>query len=434
MKRKKHLSFDSLRQSLSTLLEGMPDKRQESKRGYSIHDTLMSGFACMFFQDQSLLQFQQRLKEEKDRDNLATLFGVNEIPEQTQMREIIDEIDSEQFRPIFKEYFSNLQRGKHLKEYQLFPGLYLCSIDGSGYFSSQKIHCESCLTKRERDGNITYSHKVLQGALMHPNKHQVIPLMPEEIKNRDGASKQDCETKAAKRLIAKIRKDHPQLGIIIVGDDLFSTEPFIRALLDERMHCILVAKPSDHSFMINWIETYGELNQMTISDEKGRLHLYSWINNVPLNGNNTPIKVNYFHYQIIVNEKVTYKNSWVTDLEITKKNVPTLVRGGRCRWKIENECFNTLKNQGYHLEHNFGHGAKNLCFNFLLLTLLAFFFHQIFELTDQLFQDCRRSFGSKLNLWQSLRSYIKILIFDSWYHLLDFALTPSKYNLALKPP
>jgi hypothetical protein len=200
------------------------------------------------------------------------------------------------------------------------------------------------------------------------------------------------------------------------------------------MHCILVAKPSDHSFMINWIETYGELNQMTISDEKGRLHLYSWINNVPLNGNNTPIKVNYFHYQIIVNEKVTYKNSWVTDLEITKKNVPTLVRGGRCRWKIENECFNTLKNQGYHLEHNFGHGAKNLCFNFLLLTLLAFFFHQIFELTDQLFQDCRRSFGSKLNLWQSLRSYIKILIFDSWYHLLDFALTPSKYNLALKPP
>ena len=169
MKRKKHLSFDSLRQSLSTLLEGMPDKRQESKRGYSIHDTLMSGFACMFFQDQSLLQFQQRLKEEKDRDNLATLFGVNEIPEQTQMREIIDEIDSEQFRPIFKEYFSNLQRGKHLKEYQLFPGLYLCSIDGSGYFSSQKIHCESCLTKRERDGNITYSHKVLQGALMHPN-------------------------------------------------------------------------------------------------------------------------------------------------------------------------------------------------------------------------------------------------------------------------
>jgi hypothetical protein len=44
--------------------------------------------------------------------------------------------------------------------------------------------------------------------------------------------------------------------------------------------------------------------------------------------------------------------AWVTDLTITEENAPTLVAGGRARWKIENETFNTLKNQGYHFEHN----------------------------------------------------------------------------------
>ena len=61
---------------------------------------------------------------------------------------------------------------------------------------------------------------------MHPDKRQVIPLMPEEIRNTDGNIKQDCEINAAKRLIPEIKKDHPQLGLIIVGDDLFSRQPF----------------------------------------------------------------------------------------------------------------------------------------------------------------------------------------------------------------
>jgi hypothetical protein len=88
-----------------------------------------------------------------------------------------------------------------------------------------------------------------------------------------------------------------------------------------------------------------------------------------------------------------------------------------------------LKNQGYDLEHNYGHGKENLAFNFLLLTLLAFFFHQIFELTDLPNQASRKKFGSKKHMWETFRSYIKILIFETWEILLDFALTPTKYNL-----
>lgn len=121
---------------------------------------------------------------------------------------------------------------------------------------------------------------------------------------------------------------------------------------------------------------------------------------------------------------MVYKNSWVTDLSVTKGNIKTLVEAGRCRWKNENECFNVMKNHGYYMEHNYGHGKQNLCYNFYLLTLLAFFFHQIFELTDSQYSACRKKFGSKKHLWEKLRAYIDILIFETWEMLLDFALKP----------
>jgi len=441
MNPKKHLSFGSLRNSLSSLFYDLPDKRDPAKIDYSIHDAMISGFACMYFQDPSLLQFQERLKEAENHHNLETLFAVKNIPGETQLRDIVDGVKSEQISPIFKDYFSRLQRGRHLLQYQLFPGLYLCSIDGTQYFHSQSIHCDSCLTAEHKNGDVSYSHKVLQAAVMHPDRRQVIPLMPEEIRNTDGNVKQDCEINAAKRLIPKIKKDHPQLGLIISGDDLFSRQPFITDVLAAGHHYIFTVKSDSHKYLMEWIDAYDKegINEYSIVDKKGRTHKYEWVNKVPLYGSADSIKVNFFRYQIISmdkngNEKIAYKSSWVTDLEITKENIETLVRGARCRWKIENECFNTLKNQGYSIEHNYGHGEQNLCFNFFLFTLLAFFFHQIFELTDYMYQSCRKKFGSKQNMWGNLRSYIMILVFETWQQLLDFALTPRKYKLSFQPP
>ena len=140
----RHLSFGSLRHALSSLFNHLPDPRQASKVDYAYHDALMSGFACMFFQDPSLLQFQKRLEEEKHRNNLHTLFGMHETPESTQMRTMIDQVESDHFRAIFPTYLSRLQRGKHLKPFELFPGLHLCPIDGTQYYSSQHIHCQNC--------------------------------------------------------------------------------------------------------------------------------------------------------------------------------------------------------------------------------------------------------------------------------------------------
>lgn len=432
IKFKKHLTFSSLRKAFSFILQQIPDFRQSAKTKYNLHDAVMSGFACMFFQDPSLLHFQQQLKEKQNVDNLQTIFDVCNIPQSTQLRDTIDEIDSKFFAPVFKEFFYRIQRAKFLKNFQIFPNLYICSLDGSQFFSSKNIHCSTCLATNQNEGT-SYSHKALGAAIMHPNQKQVIPLMPEEISNSDGQDKQDCELNAAKRLIPKIRSQHPQLGLIIVADGLYSKKPFIEQLSEHRMHYILVAKPKDHRSMMKLIAASEGLQEKHIRDDKGRLHIYQWINDLPLTVNLYTPFVNFFRYQIISfdkqgNKKINYQNSWVTDLVVTQDNIQPLVQAGRCRWKIENECFNTLKNQGYHIEHNFGHGQKHLCFNFFILTLLAFFFHQIFELTDHLYQSCRKKFGSKAHLWQTLRSYIRIVIFESFEHLLAFALSPPTFK------
>ncbi len=177
---------------------------------------------------------------------------------------------------------------------------------------------------------------------MHLDQRQVIPIMPEEIRNEDGNVKQDIEINAAKRLVPKIRKDHPQLGLIIVGDDLYSKQPFIESVLANRMHYILVAKPSDHKTLMRNIESNNKLIKIEKENENGVRHIYEWLNEVELNQREDGIKVNYFRFQIIRTdksgkEKVTYRNSWITDLTIREENVEQLVKGGRCRWKIEND-------------------------------------------------------------------------------------------------
>jgi len=419
---------------MSSAFEQIPDGRQQKKVNISIHDALMSGFACMHFQDPSLLQFQQRMQEEQHRNNLQTLFEVGVIPKETQMRELVDEVDSEHFRPIFKDFYLRLQRGKHLEAYQLFPKLYYFPIDGSQFYSSKEIHCNQCLVKEHQEGSPSYSHQVLQGGIMHPDCRQVIPFMPEQIVNSDGATKQDCEMNAAKRFVRQVRQSFPQLGLVMGGDALFSKQPIIEDVCRLRMHYIFAAKPSDHKYMFKWLDAYDELNKVEFLDEKDRRHCYEWMNGVPLHGEKDAVAVNFLRCTIIGknkkgDEEVVYKNSWVTDLSVSKDTIETLVKAGRCRWKNENEMFNVMKNHGYYMAHNYGHGQKNLAFNFYLLTLLAFFFHQIFELTDRQYQACRKKFGSKKSLWETLRSYIRIILFDSWETLLQFALQPMAYEL-----
>jgi hypothetical protein len=319
------------------------------------------------------------MQETKGRSNLQTLFGVQDIPQDRPLRDILDTIPSEAFAPIFRDYFGRLRRHKHLIEYEVLPGKLMCVIDGTQYHRSTSVRCDCCLTKQHKEGEITYSHSVLQGAIMHPDKKQVLPVMPEAIQNKDGSKKQDCESKAAKRFVQSLRKTHPCQGFILCGDGLMSHQPLMETVIENSMHCLFVAKPGDHKYLFEWMGAFKELPRVEMMNEKGRSHQYRWKNDVSLNGKKDALQVNFIEFSMF-NEtgRRTFHNSWVTDIGVTQDNIVRLAQGGRCKWKIENECFNTLKNQGYYIEHNYGHGKKNLIYNMYLLTLLAFYFHQVF--------------------------------------------------------
>ncbi len=426
---KKHLGPSCLRENLSARFSAVTDTRQKAKSDHLMHDVLMGGLAMMFFQDPSLLQFQQRMEDETHMNNLSTMFQVRSIPKDSQMREVVDEVAPEELAPLFDDFFRPLQRGKHLEHYQILGGRYLVTLDGSQYFTSEKISCPGCLIREGKKGAIRYSHQIVQPALVHPGMRQVMPLCPEEVRNSDGQEKQDCEINAGKRALAKIRKSHPRLSLIVVGDGLYSKQPTIETIRDLHMDYVLVAKPDDHKKLMEWVgemRVLEEVKRLTVQ-EKGRTHSYEWVRDMPLNDHKETVTVNYFEYWIEEEGKTTYRNSWITNLPVTSDNITTMVKAGRCRWKIENEGFNTLKNQGYHIEHNFGHGKKHLSFNFFLLNLLAFFMHQIFELTYLPYQKLRKKFGSKRNLWDHLRACLYIVIFPDLDTYFQGLLSPRRF-------
>lgn len=424
---KKHLSFNALRKSIGEVFHQIQDRRQSGKVDFTLHDCLMSALAMMFFQDPSLLSFQRRMQERMQCSNLKTTFGVKDIPSDAVLRKTVDPIDTANINACFAILFEHLQRGKQHLLYKLESGHYLIALDGSQYFSSEKIHCPSCLTYKGTKSKLRYSHQILQPVMLHPDVRQVIPLAPEPIVKADGDTKNDCERSAGKRLIGKIRAVHPKLKIMVTCDGLYSNQPFINVLKAYGMSFVLVAKPTDHKVLFQWVEELDAIKgveHMELVDQKGRRHHYRWINQVPLNGTRDADQVSFFEYWLNVDQKVTYHNSWVTDQTVSKENVVELVKAGRARWKIENETFNTLKNQGYHLEHNFGHGRQHLSNNFFVLNLLAFFIHQILELCDRGYQYCRSKFSSRKEFWNNLRAAIKLMLFHNFEHLLRYVADP----------
>ena len=378
----------------------------------SLPDTLMSAFAMFSLKDPSLLAFDERRKTD---DNLKRVYDLEKVPCDTQMRTTIDEVEPSDVRPLFKDVFGELEQDKMLEKYLFLEDSYLLSLDGTGYFSSKKIHCDSCLEKvNKKTGEVTYYHQMLGAAIVHPDSKVVIPFAPEPIIKQDGETKNDCERNAAKRFFEKLRQDYPDLPLIVTEDALSSNAPHIRELERHNLHYILGVKEGDHPFLFEQVAAAQQAGQTTELEFHGIgvKHQFRFLNQVPLNKSNQDVWVNFVEYWEIKGER-TQHFCWVTDIPVTTKNVFQIMRGGRARWKIENETFNTLKNQGYHFEHNCGHGQKNLSVVFAMLMLLAFLVDQTLELACRLFQATLNKEGSRRSLWDHVRALFYSLPFNS---------------------
>jgi hypothetical protein len=399
---RKHLSADALFGLVRNGFARIPDYRSNEGE-ISLSDALMAAFAMFSLKSPSLLAYDKQRAE----GNLSTIYGIKRVPCDTHLREILDPISPRVLRPVFKSVFRQLQRGKALEAMTFLDGHYLLALDGTEYFSSKTIHCASCLHKVHRNGARTYYHQMLGAAIVHPDQRAVIPLMPEPIVQHDGTDKNDCERNAAKRFVAKLRQDHPHLKCIVTEDSLSSHAPHIETLHAHGLRYILGVKEGDHTVLFQQVQAAEHAGRVTYYERHDRAaglgHRFRFVNDVPLNASNADVRVNFIEYWESSADKVQHF-SWVTDFRVSTRNVYHLMRGGRARWKIENETFNTLKNQGYNFEHNYGHGERHLSVVFAMLMMLAFLVDQAQQLCCALFRAVWMKLGSKRMLWERMRA------------------------------
>ena len=430
-KARKHLSADALFQLVHTGFDHVPDDRPADV-DIALPDVIMSAFAMFSLKAPALLAFDK----ERAEGNLHTIYGIQRVPCDTYMREILELVSPKWLRPVFTSVFRQLQRGKALEALTFLDGHYLLALDGTEYFSSKTIHCASCLHRVHRDGSLTYTHQMLGAAIIHPDQRAVIPLMPEPIVNRDGTSKNDCERNAAKRFVAKLRQDHPHLKFIVTEDSLSSNAPHIATLQDYDLHSILGVKEGDHAYLFQQVQAAEHAGRVTSYERHDRaaglVHRFRFLNNVPLNASNVEVRVNFIEYWEMGQDKVQHF-SWITDLRVTNRNVFHLMRGGRARWKSENETFNTLKNQGYHFEHNYGHGEQHLSVAFAMLMMLAFLVDQAQQLCCALFRAVWLKLGSKRLLWERMRALFYTYALMSMRQLFEALLYGFKRSSPLVP-
>jgi len=418
---RKDLNADALFGTVRSAFDGVPEHRPGDIE-ISMGDALMSAFAMFSLKDPSLLAFEERRKQFDP--NLHAIFRIDKVPSDTQMRIICDGVIPDFLRPAFRALFRKLQRGKALEPFVFFDGHYLLSLDGTGFYSSHKVGSALCILKTDKKtGEVTYELSLLGACLVHPERMEVIPLFPEMIANGDGQRKNDCERNAAGRWLEKFRQDHPHLPVVITEDALSPNAPHIEDL--KRLNCrfILGVKPGDHKLLFNVVKRahkrgHTTQHEMVDPNDPRIRHRFVFIDDVPLNQSHLDLTVNFIEYWQIGPDGTQQQHfTWVTDLPVTKDTVYRIMRGGRARWRIENETFNTLKNQGYHFGHNYGLGNKHCAAVFATLMMLAFLLDQIQQHCCELFQAVWEKLRTKRALWENMRSVFKYFAFDSMVEL-----------------
>lgn len=405
---------DPLIQGIKSAFDKIPEHRYKNAQ-IPLGDYLQSGFAMFHLKDPSLHHY--RLNYPEREANLERIYKIESLPSDSAMREAIDGICPDELRECFKVPLQELDNQMIMEEYVVL-GRYQCLLfDGTEHYCSCTSPCEHCLTKvhRNKKGEVTkttYHHQALASVMAHPGHKEVFPIACEAIVRQDGETKNDCEINAAKRLLPAVRGMLPKerYGLLGVFDGLYPNGPMIRLLGECDMRFIIGIQEGYVLIQADRLREKDALQVREWATSKGEKCIAKWHNCLILNGQNLDIRVNYFEFEQFDGDGLrTYRNTWITDIDITEDNVEELVRIGRSRWKIENETFNTLKNQGYNLEHSYGHGKKYLATNFMLLTFLAFLVDQIAQRLDKAFDKAIKYCKTKKKLWEKVRQVFDLL-------------------------
>ena len=422
------LGLDRLVKRIKQSFGEFCDVRTGQNTQYDMVDAGMGAFSVFFTQSPSFLAYQQDMKQRKGRCNAESLFGMAQIPSDNQIRSLLDPVAPSYVSGVFRDIYHRLDRAGVLKGYRSHAHCLLIAVDGTEYFSSQKIHCEQCSCRELSNGKINYFHSVLTPVIVQPRNERVITLEPEYITPQDGKEKQDCEIEAGKRWVDKYGDFYAKQGVTILGDDLFSRQPYCLKLKDKKLHFILVCKPDSHPAlyeMVDFLAASGVLatyQKRRWNGNYAEIYTYRYANQLPLRGDQEAIEVNWCELTITREDssEQLYKNAFITDFEVTETTVEAIVQDGRTRWKVENENNNVLKTKGYHLEHNFGHGSQYLASLLLSLNLLAFLFHTVLDLVDEKYRLIRQALRTRQKFFQHIEALLCYIQFSNWDELFSF--------------
>ncbi len=424
------LSFERLRSILIAGLKQLPDHRTRHNRCYEMVDAALGAFAVFYMQAPSFLAHQRDMQRSKGRNNAQSLFGVEQVPSDPQIRNLLDPVAPHQLGGVFWTIVQQLRLGGYLTAYQGGLTPWLCGLDGTQYFSSTKIHCDHC-TVRVLNGQPHYAHSLVAPVLVAPGLNQVIALEPEFIMPQDGVEKQDCELRAAQRWLERNRRHFAPGSLTLLGDDLYCHHPFCALLRSYQCHFIFTCKPDSHVALYAELALLTKIAGVSTVTERGwtarghEIWQYRYVNQVPLRAERPALHVNWCEVTITAEAtgEVLYHNAWATDHALTDQNLRRFVTTARTRWKNENENNNVLKNYGYHLEHNFGHGHYYLALILVLLNLLAFLFHTALDLCDELYRRVRTELATRMTFFHDIQALTRYLYFESWQALLRFMAT-----------
>jgi len=445
--------LDELLADLREVFATFPDNRK-GEVTYGMADVGMAGFSAFFMQSPSFLAHQRLLQEEIDASNCDTLFGMDKIPTNARIRQILDEVEPWHLRPCFDQMLAALRSRGGLSAFLRLGGRSCIALDGSEYFCSQKICCANCLTRErsnekkgkrskkkkaskrsknkkkttttttEQTTTTEFYHAMVVATIVAPGHNKAFPLYPEYIVTQDGAEKQDCERNGAKRWLANNCLLLQDLRPIFLGDDLYACQSICETVLQNGADFLFTAKPESHKTLYEFVEgaECEELSEPRNVPGKKRIHHYRWLRGVPIRDGEDAIEVTWIGLIITDAEgETTYTNQFVTSLDVTAENVGEIADCARARWKIENESFNVLKNCGYHLEHNFGHGKKNLSMLLAGMNLLAFAMHTVCDCVEPLWQEARKAKGARKRFFEHIRVATGIMVFPDWEALLTSA-------------
>jgi len=415
------LSLDRLISELKQVFEAFPDMRTGRNSQYEIGDAGLGAFSVFFTQSASFLEYQEEMKRLKGRSNAENLFGMRNIPSDSHIRNLLDPVSPKNLNSMYRLVFERLEAGGVLEAFRSHERSYLVAMDGTEYFSSQKIHCSSCSHRELSNGKTNYYHSVITPVIVQADNEHVISLEPEFIVPQDGHEKQDCEIEASKRWLREHGAYYAKRNITILGDDLYSHEPFCRAVLDENLNFILVCLPTSHAMTYEWVdflERSGAVRTVVRTRWTGRrreIDTYRYMESVPLRDHHDTLMVNWCELTTTDEAShVLYQNAFVTNFAINDQNVVEIVAAGRSRWKIENENNNTLKTKGYHFEHNYAHGQQHLSALLASLIILALLVHTVLEWMDDQYRLLRQKLPSRQQLFDDLRTLTRYLCFESW--------------------